>query len=275
MRVVAWTAGAVWFLICTSLSYTRFAHRAPASVVLQHGAVQPPPAMLEPAAVPAVTPSAVPAEAVEGENPAWDHSLDATPERVAPPPAAAPDPSVPALPPTSILPGPPTRTLTVPPPSSGLATPPTILPPGKPAGSATNRKPKSHKEKTAKTADATNAGEQTGSAAPEPAARCLECGAPAASWVEVDGKRVGYCRKHYSKLDRPRASRKRTRTQPQVPPVPADPGSPTATEELSPARQEPAAEAAPVQCRGVTKDGARCRRKTKDPSGFCYQHRPR
>ena len=27
-----------------------------------------------------------------------------------------------------------------------------------------------------------------------------------------------------------------------------------------------------ARCQGVTKKGAQCRRKTRDPSGFCYQH---
>jgi hypothetical protein len=77
-------------------------------------------------------------------------------------------------------------------------------------------------------------------------AACLVCGARAASWVEVDGQRVGYCRAHYS----------------------APEGAAGAEDPPSAGGEGPSA-----QCRGVTRSGARCRRKTRDPSGFCYQHR--
>lgn len=262
MRVVAWVAGVAWFLTCTSLSYARFARHAAPMVVVQHGAVTPP---LPEKAEPASAPAAAPVEKNETENPAWDHSLDAAPERVdvPAPPVAAPTPSAPALPAAPILPSAPKRLTATPLPAPAIATgtaPPTI------------HKPKAHKESASKTAEARTAEAQPGSGVVEPAARCLECGAPAASWVEVDGKRVGYCRKHYSKLDRPRAGRKRSKPQAQEMAVPADKGSAAASGELpTPAQQE----AASVQCRGVTKDGTRCRRKTRDPSGFCYQHRPR
>jgi hypothetical protein len=103
---------------------------------------------------------------------------------------------------------------------------------------------------------------------PRPEALCLTCGKAADSWVEVDGNRVGYCRKHYSDL---------------TPVAPAPTAAPPAAEgggaHPLPAARAPAAEApagaAPVQCQGLTKAGDRCRRKTRDPSGFCYQHRPR
>lgn len=276
MRVVAWTAGIAWFVICTSLSYARFARRTPIpAVVVQHSAVQPPPDKLEPTAAP----TAVPMESAEGENPAWDHSLDAAPERVdlPTPSAAQPAPSAPALPAAPALPSVPARTLPVPvpAPASGLAAPSVVPSPGKHGQSAPSHKPKAHKDSAAKVADATSVGEPAGSATLEPAARCLECGAPAASWVEVDGKRVGYCRKHYSRLDRPRASRKRSRAQPQAPAIPPAAGEPPSAVEAPQVGRQESAEEAPVQCRGITKDGTRCRRKTKDPSGFCYQHRPR
>ncbi len=43
----------------------------------------------------------------------------------------------------------------------------------------------------------------------------------------------------------------------------------------APAAQEAPApeEAQRVQCRGLTKKGTRCRRKTADPTGLCHQHR--
>lgn len=82
--------------------------------------------------------------------------------------------------------------------------------------------------------------------------RCLLCGGTAESWVEIEGQRIGYCRRHSSR--------------PQTGPAAAG-GGPKPT----PAAGGPAA---PAQCEGATRTGARCRRKTSDPSGFCYQHRP-
>ena len=37
-------------------------------------------------------------------------------------------------------------------------------------------------------------------------------------------------------------------------------------------RNSTSSESTAVQCSGITKKGARCRRMTKDPSGKCYQH---
>ncbi len=74
-------------------------------------------------------------------------------------------------------------------------------------------------------------------------AACMVCGAAVESWVETDGHRLAYCRKHGTK--------------------------PTAT----PPADKRATTSLRVQCRGVTKSGSRCRRTTTDPTEFCYQHK--
>ncbi|WP_394342081.1 DUF5763 domain-containing protein [Sphingobacterium haloxyli] len=33
-------------------------------------------------------------------------------------------------------------------------------------------------------------------------------------------------------------------------------------------------ESTSVRCRGITKAGARCKRKTKNVNGYCFQHEP-
>lgn len=73
---------------------------------------------------------------------------------------------------------------------------------------------------------------------------CLLCSEPAYSWVERDGERYGYCRKHQGK--------------------PA--GGTARSVEASGQKQ---------QCLGMTRTGTRCRRQTSDPSGYCYQHQSR
>ena len=102
--------------------------------------------------------------------------------------------------------------------------------------------------------------EQTGF---EPAGVCLVCGERADSWVEIDGRRQGYCPKHVSKVRVP---------LPATAAVPAQglaPSGPSAS--FAPASG--ASETGSVQCRGITRAGLQCRRKTRDPSGVCYQHR--
>jgi hypothetical protein len=74
--------------------------------------------------------------------------------------------------------------------------------------------------------------------------RCQVCDEPVYSWVERDGRRYGYCQMHQGQ-------------------------STSAT--LAPAG---ATAALKQQCLGTTKSGSRCRRKTTDPSGWCYQHKP-
>ena len=85
---------------------------------------------------------------------------------------------------------------------------------------------------------------------PEMPGQCVVCGDIALSWVEVDGRRYGYCRRHG--------------------------GTPQAGTAAGPsgAAAEPGGRGEAPQCQGITKAGQRCRRKTRDPSGFCPQHRP-
>lgn len=115
---------------------------------------------------------------------------------------------------------------------------------------------------------------------PEPPVKpegfCLVCGAPTDNWVEVDGRKQGYCPKHMSRVKIPIAS-----TPPGLPAAPAPAATGASPAEGPPpvpvsTEQGPAAAATDgpsVQCRGVTKSGTPCRRKTRDPSGLCYQHR--
>lgn len=44
---------------------------------------------------------------------------------------------------------------------------------------------------------------------------------------------------------------------------------------LSPVYVSAAYAEAAVQCRGMVRDGARCRNRTTDKSGLCYRHRPK
>lgn len=97
----------------------------------------------------------------------------------------------------------------------------------------------------------------------EPMGVCMICGARADSWTEVDGQRIGYCRKHLTKAA-------------PVPPAPREAASESPDEpRLKSERRTAPAEtgSASAQCQGFTKSGTRCRRKTSDPSGLCYQHR--
>lgn len=87
--------------------------------------------------------------------------------------------------------------------------------------------------------------------------RCLVCGTAIPSWVEVDGRRQGYCPRHQS------------RVKVAAPTYPAADRSRATWGRSSRAREETSS----VQCTGTKRDGTRCRRKTRDPSGRCYQHR--
>jgi hypothetical protein len=82
------------------------------------------------------------------------------------------------------------------------------------------------------------------SEAREEAETCLLCKEPAYSWVERDGRRYGYCLKHQGRS-----------------------GNSRRIETAGTAHQK-------QQCLGTTKSGSRCRRKTSDPCGYCYQHKP-
>ena len=102
----------------------------------------------------------------------------------------------------------------------------------------------------------------------EPKGVCLACGASAESWVQQDGIRRGYCRKHLGKPSRVRPPRA------QPPPLVAESDTGETTEG-EPSAASGAAETGSRQCGGMTRSGAPCRRKTRDPSGRCYQHRGR
>ena len=73
---------------------------------------------------------------------------------------------------------------------------------------------------------------------------CLVCKEHAYSWIEREGQRYGYCLKHQGQSRGSRSSESDSTAQKQ-------------------------------QCLGTTKSGSRCRRQTSDPSGYCYQHKPR
>jgi hypothetical protein len=92
---------------------------------------------------------------------------------------------------------------------------------------------------------------------------CMICGARADSWTEVDGQRVGYCRKHLTKAASVSPARRATAAEGAEEPGPKPERRTASSESGSPS----------VQCRGVTRSGTRCHRKTSDPSGLCYQHR--
>ncbi len=112
----------------------------------------------------------------------------------------------------------------------------------------------------------------------DPVGRCLMCGAPADSWTEIEGQRLGYCRKHLTKPSRPSSgstSRSaRTRRQDDLPPGVGSGGAdPDAEESGGQQGASTSQGGAKVQCRGATKAGRQCRRNTTEPSGYCYQHR--
>jgi hypothetical protein len=200
------------------------------------GAQGPPPVVVEPGAVP------LPAPDVSQ----WDTQL--------PIPAATPGVTNPAV--SNQVPHFPPEVLALPPapPANGVppARPQQMVPPSE-AVRAPQSVPPMH------FAPAT---------APPGWGICLTCGGPAASWVEGALGRVGFCKDHLS----------RSEPEPPVPafepPVPLPAPAPTPTPAPAPA-PKPAAASETVQCAGVTKAGQQCRRKIRDPSGYCHQHRPR
>jgi hypothetical protein len=101
---------------------------------------------------------------------------------------------------------------------------------------------------------------------------CQVCGRPVESWAEVDGRRIGYCRRHMARVTRSRRPRR-----PAAPPAAGPPVEQEPTDSFPVTNDDGAASGKiePVQCQGLTKSGARCRRRTTDPSGYCYQHRAR
>ena len=117
-------------------------------------------------------------------------------------------------------------------------------------------------------------------AAAAPVERCRMCGRPAASWVKVDGERQPRCPDHTRSVSTAEAEISLPASAGEAPP-PTPPAPVTSLPDTGGAAPEgvapsaPASEGTAVQCRGATRRGERCRRKTADASGLCYQHRPR
>ena len=256
--------GAICFVIATLVSYR--VSQPPPPVLRYQPAAIPVPAVAPPASAATPTTQAAPVAAPEFQSVVQPPPL---PVQTAVPPANAPAPlpqyqPAPTPAPTAALPD----RYPMPPPGTSGKTP----------------------KKSRKTA-ASAAPTDTSVPGTDERPKCLLCNAPADSWVEVDGVKQGYCRKHYSHMDRPRTSRKSAARTPAPAPVPEPETSPGETADTGAVTQEASPEgrverATPsrgkrsdsegsVQCRGFTKTGQRCHRKTKDPSGFCYQHRPR
>jgi hypothetical protein len=216
MRVFPAALGALWFLLFFAVSYRLSAAPRPA-IEFQPGALPVPGPAQAPAALPGAADSYVISPAPEPER---IESPEAYPEAALPPPGPLPPPVREPAHVTPLAPFvPPAVTVTAP--RMGTRGP----------------------ARSARRSDETPRPARTSG---QESAACLVCGTRAASWVEVDGQRVGYCRAHYS----------------------APEGAAGAEDPPSAGGEGPSA-----QCRGVTRSGARCRRKTRDPSGFCYQHR--
>lgn len=98
---------------------------------------------------------------------------------------------------------------------------------------------------------------------------CVECDERAEKYVRRLGRLLGFCVRHSS----PELTGGAAPREPHHATAPHD--EPTA--QTSPAAPIPAAPPSGTittsQCRGATRTGARCRRKTRDTSGYCPQHR--
>lgn len=204
-----------------------------------------------------------------------------------PPPAPAPDPHL------TYSPQPPQPTLTPTTPRVRAAPPPQSAPDAAPSGGSAQSEvvPDDGREEVRAALPAPTPRSAEISDVPPgdlrpPAvdAPCLVCGSPSVSWIERDGERKGFCRAHIGTPERPVPV---TASAPPTPPIPSAPLKPPgpppgeARQGGAVASGEPAAPTTPErsggasqQCSGVTKSGTRCRRKTRDPSGFCYQHQP-
>lgn len=228
------------FGLSMGVSYVGFTAGAPGRrIVVQRRAV-PPPAAEAPAPAPAEAP-ARPASPSPAVAPAPEPEPDPSPGYVAEPEAVAP----------STLPG--------------------DYAAAEPYNPATDpRRPLvdtgDYLRRPARSRRASSVPPQPEPEAPvRPEGFCLACGAPTDNWVEVDGRKQGYCRKHMGRVRIPVSPPASARVAPR--PAPA-----AAAYSASPESRS-GGEGASAQCRGVTKSGAPCRRKTRDPSGFCYQHR--
>lgn len=257
----------ILFLITTTLSFAGFrAAGARPKMVLQRRALEPPPASQPPPIAPVTPPAAEPAPSLEPAEEASPDRRQVEPDQT--PPPVLPDsyraadrfqpPSAPynpaADPRHPLMDVSPLKKAAAP--RKTRSTQPAAVLPGAPAVAG----------------------------APEPPLKpegfCLVCGAPTDNWVEIDGRKQGYCPKHMSKVKTPverattTTSRRRPRAEGDGPPAPGEAiGADAAPEQSSPPRSFSAGEGELVQCRGVTKAGTQCRRKTRDPSGLCYQHR--
>lgn len=261
MRLVPCLLGFIWFALCTTASYRQYARiYSPPRLELRRAPAPVPVARPLPAATPG--PAAVPAPAREAlpaaVSPAGRHGEPYPSPGVTPapipvpvstsPPVSAPQPRVPA---------------------PALLQPAPALPAPAVAAAATSRKwtASTRQKSTAKSPALPEAIADLGGV-------CLVCGGRADSWVEnEDRQRIGYCRRHLDKVVRPEKPARSSAQREAAAPPEAEPAAGTApgAAEGMPAG---AAETGSHQCRGVTKSGQPCRRKTRDPSGFCYQHRP-
>jgi hypothetical protein len=109
--------------------------------------------------------------------------------------------------------------------------------------------------------------------APSPARpenRCAECGEPGERSVTRQGHAIWFCAAHFYPAGRPLSDS----TPPHEEPSAADAHSPAPPASL-PTPAASAKSAAATQCTGMTRSGARCRRRTADSSGMCHQHRPK
>jgi hypothetical protein len=245
MRPFLIALGSLWFVLSGVISYGMSvrSHPGPARILVQPGALKLPPPPVQPSAA---EPDAAP---IPDAFPIPDSEL-------APEPVAEPAPAVverPLAPPPEALQPAPVRQPALPPAyhAPDIAPEP---PPDRVSGARETRRSKTPRLREPG-ALAPSSVEGPG-AAQEPVARCMVCGEAAGSWVELEGQRIGYCAVHAGT------------------PSPAVSGRARAagTAEGGPAASGPG-EAGSAQCRGVTKSGSRCRRKTKDASGLCYQHR--
>lgn len=89
---------------------------------------------------------------------------------------------------------------------------------------------------------------------------CAECGARAERSVTRGSVTVWFCEPHFNPPGRPPSDSTPPHEEPEI----AGAGA-----RATPSAGAPAA----TQCVGMTRSGARCRRKTLDTSGLCHQHR--
>jgi hypothetical protein len=222
VRLFPVAIGLLWFLFWTGVTYRHCSASAPgaAQIAIQRGALPVPAATPSQPAEPRLTPAAeVIAAAPDVYEPAREEppptSLSLQPRRRIASPrdlgVGSPYRNVPVLPEAGTmarLPRPASAPATR---DTSDATPPPVVSSPPPA------KPKYDPETTARL------GASTVPTRPEERfAACLVCGGRSESWVEVDGKRLGYCRRHLSKPDRvdrfTRPSRTRATVVPQSPP---------------------------------------------------------